>query len=68
MREFTVINVVTGGGPGGSTRTLVFDIWAAAFGGTANYAAASARGVVLLAIIAVMTFVQFRVLERRVTY
>lgn len=68
MREFTVINVVTGGGPGGATRTLVFDIWAQAFGGTANYSASAARGIVLLLIISVMAFVQFRLLERKVNY
>lgn len=68
LREFTVINVVTGGGPARSTQTLVFDLWAKAFSGTADYAAASARGVVLLVIIAALTAVQFGVLERKVNY
>lgn len=68
MREFTIIRVVTGGGPARSTQTLVFDIWAKAFGGTADYGAASARGIILLAVIALLTAVQFGVLERRVNY
>ena len=68
MREFTIIQVVTGGGPARSTQTLVFDIWAKAFGGTADYGAASARGIILLAVIALLTAVQFGVLERRVNY
>ncbi|QZN86260.1 carbohydrate ABC transporter permease [Cellulomonas sp. C5510] len=68
MREFTIIQVVTGGGPARATQTLVFDIWAKAFGGTADYGAASARGIILLVVIAVLTVVQFGVLERRVTY
>lgn len=68
MREFTIIQVVTGGGPARSTQTLVFDIWAKAFGGTADYGAASARGIILLAVIAILTAVQFGVLERRVNY
>ncbi|MCG7286408.1 sugar ABC transporter permease [Cellulomonas sp. ACRRI] len=68
MREFTIIQVVTGGGPARATQTLVFDIWAKAFGGTADYGAASARGIILLAVIAVLTAVQFGVLERRVNY
>lgn len=68
MREFTVISTVTGGGPGGATTTLVFEIYQQAFGGTANYSAASAMGVILLVIIAAMTAVQFRFLERRVNY
>ena len=68
MREFTIIQVVTGGGPARSTQTLVFDIWAKAFGGTADYGAASARGIILLVVIAVLTAIQFGVLERRVNY
>lgn len=68
IREFTVISVVTGGGPGGSTKTLVFDIWSKAFSGTADYGASSARGVILLVIIAIMTAIQFRFLERKVNY
>lgn len=68
LREFTVINVVTGGGPARSTQTLVFDIWAKAFSGTADYAAASARGIILLIIIAIMTAIQFGLLERKVNY
>ncbi|WP_217614708.1 carbohydrate ABC transporter permease [Cellulomonas sp. GbtcB1] len=68
MREFTIIQVVTGGGPARATQTLVFDIWAKAFGGTADYGAASARGIILLLVIAVLTAVQFGVLERRVNY
>jgi sn-glycerol 3-phosphate transport system permease protein len=68
MREFTIIQVVTGGGPARATQTLVFDIWAKAFGGTADYGAASARGIILLVVIAVLTAVQFGVLERRVNY
>lgn len=68
LREFTVINVVTGGGPARATQTLVFDLWAKAFSGTADYAAASARGVILLVVIAALTAIQFGVLERKVNY
>ncbi|MGG7465973.1 carbohydrate ABC transporter permease [Plantibacter sp. YIM 135347] len=68
LREFTVINVVTGGGPARSTQTLVFDIWAKAFSGTADYGASSARGIILLVVIAIMTAIQFGVLERKVNY
>jgi len=69
MREFTAIQVLTQGGPADSTRTLVIDIYQAAFGsGTADYAAASARGMVLLLLIVVVTAVQFRFLDRKVIY
>lgn len=68
LREFTIINVLTGGGPADATRTLVIDIYRAAFGGTSDYGAASARSFVLLALILALTAVQFRFLERRVNY
>ncbi len=68
LREFTIINVLTGGGPADSTRTLVIDIYQAAFGGTADYGASSARSIILLVLILALTAIQFGVLERRVNY
>ncbi|AKK11639.1 carbohydrate ABC transporter permease [Corynebacterium uterequi] len=66
MREFTVFQVLTAGGPGNATRTLVLDIYDLAFGGgTANFAAASARGMVLFIMILVLTLVQFRLSKRQ---
>lgn len=65
MREFTIFQVLTGGGPGNATRTLVLDIYDLAFGGgTANFSEASARGMVLFVLILVLTLLQFR-LQRR---
>lgn len=60
LKEFTIFQVLTGGGPGNSTRTLVLDIYTLAFGGgTADFAAASARGMVLFVIILILTLIQF---------
>ncbi len=60
MKEFTIFQVLTGGGPGNSTRTLVLDIYTLAFGGgTADFAAASARGMVLFVMIFILTMIQF---------
>ncbi|AWB83475.1 carbohydrate ABC transporter permease [Corynebacterium liangguodongii] len=65
MKEFTIFNVLTGGGPGNSTRTLVLDIYDKAFGGgTADFAGASARGMVLFILVLVLTLVQFRLSNR----
>ncbi|SDS44421.1 carbohydrate ABC transporter permease [Corynebacterium timonense] len=62
MKEFTIFHVLTGGGPGNATRTLVLDIYENAFGGgTADFASASARGMVLFIIILVLTLIQFRI-------
>lgn len=61
MKEFTIFNVLTGGGPGDATRTLVLDIYDKAFGGgTADFAGASARGMVLFLIVLALTLIQFR--------
>ncbi|WP_427007610.1 carbohydrate ABC transporter permease [Pseudarthrobacter sp. H2] len=69
LREFTAIQILTGGGPANATHTLVIDIYRTAFGGgTADYGASSARGVVLLLIILAISIVQFRVLEKKVNY
>lgn len=65
MKEFTIFNVLTNGGPGHSTRTLVLDIYDKAFGGgTADFAGASARGMVLFIIVLVLTLIQFRLSSR----
>jgi len=69
LREFTVINVLTQGGPANSTRTLVIDIWNLAFGSSGgNFGDASARAIVLLVIVGVVSFIQFRVSNRKVHY
>lgn len=66
MKEFTVFQVLTNGGPGTSTRTLVLDIYQLAFGGgTADFAAASARGMVLFLMILVLTLIQFRLNRKK---
>ena len=69
IREFTVINVVTGGGPADATRTLVMDVWLRAFGPAGgDYGPASARALVLLLLVGVITAIQFGVVEKRVHY
>ncbi|MDO5670193.1 MAG: sugar ABC transporter permease [Corynebacterium sp.] len=69
LRQFAIISVLTGGGPGGATTTLVIGIYNSAFGtGTADYGASAARGVILMLIVLVITAIQFRFIERRVHY
>lgn len=68
LREFTVFNVLTGGGPNGATTTLTYDLYSQAFGASADYGASAARGVVLMVIVALLTVVQFRFGERKVNY
>lgn len=69
MREFTVIHALTGGGPAGSTTTVVFDVYNQAFGSSANdYASAAASGMVLTIIVLLLSLAQFLLSRRNVKY
>ncbi len=63
------VQVMTDGGPNGSTSTLVFSIFHNAFEyGNNDYGLASAQGLVLLIIGIGLAAIQFGVIERRVHY
>jgi sn-glycerol 3-phosphate transport system permease protein len=63
------VQVMTDGGPNGSTRTLVFSIFHNAFeNGNNDYGLASAQGLVLLIVGIGLAAIQFGVIERRVHY
>lgn len=64
---FTEVYIMTQGGPGYSTHTVVYYLWASAFRySKMGYACAIA--VVMFAIITIVTVVQNRVLDRHVQY
>lgn len=65
FKVFDTVKIMTGGGPNGSTTTLVYYIYEFR---TTSIGFASATGVVLMAIIAVLTFVYFKVLAQRIHY
>jgi sn-glycerol 3-phosphate transport system permease protein len=63
------VQVMTDGGPNGSTSTLVFSIFHNAFeNGNNDYGLASAQGLVLLIVGIILAVIQFGVIERRVHY
>lgn len=65
FQSFGPVDILTRGGPLGSTRVLIYDI----FRTTSNDpSTAAAQAIVLFAILLVLTLVQLRVLERRVFY
>lgn len=64
LKVFDQIFVLTGGGPGGSTQTLATLMFREAFY-FGNFSGGVAIGVVLLALVAVISFVQYRVLLKR---
>lgn len=67
FETFAVIHATTSGGPGQSTTILVYKVWRDAFEGL-NLGSSAAQSVVLMVIVAGLTFIQFRYIERRVEY
>ncbi len=64
---FGIIDTVTGGGPSKATETLVYKIYSDGKGG-ADLGGSAAQSVILLIIVIALTAVQFRYVERKVTY
>jgi multiple sugar transport system permease protein len=65
---FGQVFVLTGGGPGDATRTVVQHLYEAAFANFFQFGAASAMAWVLFAIIMVFSVVQFRLLRGHTEY
>ena len=64
---FGIIDTVTGGGPSGATETLVYKVFSDGKGGS-NLGGSAAQSVILLIMVIGMTAVQFRFIERKVSY
>ncbi|KEA64736.1 Glycerol-3-phosphate ABC transporter, permease protein UgpA [Marinobacterium lacunae] len=64
---FGIIHAVTKGGPGDSTRTLVYNVFDDGFVGL-DLGGSAAQSVVLMVLVGLMTVVQFRFVERKVQY
>ena len=64
---FPVIDATTEGGPAQSTNILVYKVYVDGFLGL-NLGSSAAQSVVLMAVVIVLTVVQFRFIERRVEY
>jgi sn-glycerol 3-phosphate transport system permease protein len=64
---FGIVDGTTMGGPGQSTNILVYKVYADGFLGL-NIGSSAAQSVILMAIVLVLVFVQFRYVERRVEY
>lgn len=68
FKVFELVRTLTGGGPGDSTDVLVFYIYRTAFTGQLNIGLASAAGVVLMAILGVLTVFYFKATANKVHY
>src|SRR5437870_2211826 len=64
---FGIIDAMTGGGPSKATETLVYKVF---FDGRlgGDLGSSAAQSVVLMVIVVALTAIQFRYIERRVTY
>jgi sn-glycerol 3-phosphate transport system permease protein len=67
FESFGIIHAVTQGGPGGSTNILVYKVYQDGFIGL-NLGSSSAQSVVLMALIILITVLQFKYVERKVQY
>src|SRR5436190_6825519 len=64
---FGVVASLTQGGPGQATNILVYKVWNDGFRGQ-DLGGSSAQSVILMIVVILLTFVQFRFIERRVHY
>ena len=64
---FGVIDAVTKGGPGGATEILVYKVYKDGFIGL-NLGSSAAQSVILMIMVITLTALQFRFVERRITY
>jgi len=64
---FAFVQVMTKGGPSGATNILIFDLYRTAFQ-FYDFGLASAKSVVLFAVVGVLMFVQFRLTEEYAHY
>ncbi|MCU6794507.1 MULTISPECIES: carbohydrate ABC transporter permease [Paenibacillus] len=65
FKVFDTVRIMTGGGPNNATSTLVYYIYGFR---TTNIGFSSATGVVLMAIIGILTFIYFSLLSKKVHY
>ena len=65
--SFGVIHAVTQGGPGGATEIMVYKTWKDGFHGL-NLGSSAAQSVILMAVVIGLTMLQFKFVEKKVTY
>jgi sn-glycerol 3-phosphate transport system permease protein len=67
FNTFAIIDTATGGGPGSATEILVYKVYKDGFKAL-DLGSSAAQSVILMAIVIVLTVIQFRYIERRVHY
>ena len=67
FETFGIVHAVTPGGPSRATETLIYKVFNDGFIGL-DFGGSSAQSVVLMFIVMILTFLQFRYVERKVNY
>ncbi len=67
FETFGVIHTITSGGPQQSTTILVYKVYADGFVGQ-DQGSSAAQSVILLAVVGLLTIIQFKYIERKVHY
>lgn len=65
---FGAVDTLTQGGPRGTTAVLIYKLYEDAFEYTNKTGSAAAQSLILFLLVAGLTIIQFRYVERRVTY
>jgi len=65
FKVFEVVYGLTGGGPGRATQVITMNIYEEAFSNNFRYGYASAKSVVLFAIVLIFTLIQITVMKRK---
>jgi sn-glycerol 3-phosphate transport system permease protein len=67
VNSFGIVDITTGGGPARATDLMVFKIYSDGFKGK-DYSLAAAQSIILMGLVVLLTFFQFKYVERRVHY
>lgn len=67
FQTFGLIDAVTQGGPGNATNILVYEVYRTGFVAL-NLGSSAAQSVILMGLVIALTVIQFRFIERRVSY
>ena len=65
--SFGIVDTMTSGGPARATNLMVYKIYEDGFRGL-DYSGAAAQSIILMTLVILLTFIQFRYIERRVHY
>lgn len=68
FETFGLVDITTEGGPGRATDILIYQLYRDGFKSSSRIGLASAQSIVLLVIVASLTFIQYRFISRRTFY